>query len=119
MKRTLIVTIGVVVAILAWLLLAPPQAWLDTTRNVEPTAVVGAGLVDANDCRSCHRIAGEGALRAPNLDGVTERMTTDELRTWLADPSSVKPDTAMPRFRLSSTEMEAIIAYLNELDADR
>lgn len=56
---------------------------------------------------------------APNLDGVTLRSADPvhvTLRLWLRDPRAVKGDTAMPNFRLSDSEIEAILAYLVETD---
>ena len=112
--------IGIVLLLLvAWFLLAPPRFWLNMTKAVEPTAAAGAQLVEKYDCRSCHRIAGQGALKAPSLDGVTLRRDDPDhamLRLWLRDPRAVKGDTAMPNFRLSDSEIEAILAYLNEVD---
>jgi mono/diheme cytochrome c family protein len=116
-----IATFIVIIAILAviWFLLSPPRFWLNLTKAVEPTAAVGAQLVEKYECQSCHKIAGEGALKAPALDGVNLRSDDPvhvTLRLWLRDPSAVKGDTAMPNFRLSDSEIEAILAYLVEND---
>jgi cytochrome c1 len=57
--------------------------------------------------------------RRPSLDGVTLRsddLVHVTLRLWLRDPRAVKGDTAMPNFRLSDSEIEAILAYLIEND---
>jgi mono/diheme cytochrome c family protein len=109
---------GVPIVLLAgWLLLSPPRFLLNWTKPVQPTAAIGAQLVEQYECRSCHKIAGEGALKAPSLDGSAKSEIDREqvtLRLWLSDPSAVKRDTAMPNFRLSDSEIEAILAYLNE-----
>lgn len=71
-------------------------------------------------CRSCHRIGGEGALKGPNLAGITQRVNDPAhatLRLWLRNPKAVRPNTAMPNFHLSDSEIEAILAYLEELDS--
>lgn len=110
----------VVVGLVLWLQLRPPQAWLNLTRTVPVTAEVGERLVLEHDCRRCHRIGGQGALKAPNLDGVGERYAQPPhdalLRTWLRNPRAVKQDTVMPAFRLSDSEIEAVIAYLVLVD---
>jgi mono/diheme cytochrome c family protein len=115
--------IGILVVLLvAWLVLAPPRVWLNLTKAVEPTAAVGAQLVEKYECQSCHKIAGEGALKAPSLDGITLRSDDPvhvTLRLWLRDPRAVKGDTAMPDFRLSDSEIEAILAYLSEVDSNQ
>lgn len=119
-KRLLILAGVAVIALVAWFLLSPPRFWLNTTKAVEPTAAVGEQLVNKYACRSCHKIAGQGVLKAPSLDGITRRSNDPvqvTLRLWLRDPSAVKGDTAMPNFHLADSEIEAILAYLNEVDA--
>jgi mono/diheme cytochrome c family protein len=118
-KRFALLAAGVMLVLGAWLVAAPPRFWLNWTKSVSPTAASGAQLVEQYECRNCHKIAGEGALKAPSLDGVT-RAAGDPaqvtLRLWLRDPRAIKGDTAMPNFRLSDSEIEAILAYLNEVD---
>lgn len=117
--------IGILVVLMllvGWFVLAPPRFWLNMTKTVTPTAATGAQLVEQYECRNCHRIAGEGALKAPALDGVTLRSDDPvhvTLRLWLRDPGAVKGDTAMPNFRLSDSEIEAILAYLIENDLNQ
>ena len=116
-QHTLIV--GLAVVAVAWFLLSPPRFWLNLTKQVNPIPEVGAQLVDQYDCRSCHQIAGVGALKAPSLQGITQQ-TNDPaqvtLRLWLQNPKAVKNDTAMPNFYLSDSEIAAILAYLKQLD---
>ncbi len=119
-RKRIAIPIGLLVVLLvAWFLLAPPRFWLNMTKAVEPTAATGAQLVEQYECRACHRIAGQGALKAPSLDGITLRSGDPvhvTLRLWLRDPQAVKGDTAMPNFRLSDSEIEAILAYLTAID---
>jgi mono/diheme cytochrome c family protein len=118
-KRIAILLGILVVLLMAWFVLAPPRFWLNMTKAVAPTAATGAQLVDKYECRNCHRIAGTGALKAPSLDGVTLRSDDPvqvTLRLWLRDPRAVKGDTAMPNFHLADSEIEAILAYLSEVD---
>ncbi len=115
-----IVIVGVLAVV--WFLLSPPRFWLNMTKAVEPMAAVGAQLVEKYECQSCHKIAGEGALKAPNLDGITRRSNDPvqvTLRLWLRDPRAIKGDTAMPDFRLSDSEIESILAYLSEVDSNQ
>jgi cytochrome c2 len=81
---------------------------------------MGAQLAVQYDCRSCHQIGGAGALKGPNLQGVTQRINDPAqvtLRLWLQNPRAVKGNTAMPNFHLSDSEIEAILAYLTLLDS--
>ncbi|MCB0112554.1 MAG: cytochrome c [Caldilineaceae bacterium] len=115
-RNSLFVGIGIVLVI-GWLVLAPPRFWLNLTKPVEPTAEIGAQLVESYECRDCHRIGGEGALKAPGLDAIVQRQQSADpalvtLRLWLRNPDAVKPNTAMPNFRLSDSEIEAILLYL-------
>ena len=41
------------------------------------------------------------------------------LRLWLRDLGAVKGGAAMPNSRLSDSEIEAILAHLNEVDASQ
>jgi cytochrome c2 len=110
---------GLAVVAVAWFLLSPPRFWLNLTKQVNPRPEVGAQLVDQYDCRSCHQIAGVGALKGPSLQGITQLINDPAqvmLRLWLQNPKAVKSDTAMPNFYLSDSEIAAILAYLKQLD---
>lgn len=111
-----VVCIGLLVVL--WLWLAPPQFWLNRTKRVDLSDPVASGeaLFERYNCRDCHRIQGEGALKAPDLAGVTQRLTDQQLELWLMNPNAVKKNTAMPDFRLSDTEVDALIAYLRASD---
>jgi cytochrome c2 len=87
-------------------------------KPVDLTDPVGAGMsiVEDYDCRQCHLVGDEGKALGTNLKGVTARLDAVSLRQWLRDPGSIKWDTPMPNFRLSDPEIEAIVAYLADLD---
>jgi nitric oxide reductase subunit C len=113
------VLVGLVAVLGVWWLVVPPRPLLNALKSVEVTAEVGAGLVDRYGCRDCHPIDGEGAIKAPDLAGVTLRPDDPdraELRRWLRDPDAVRPGTAMPNFRLSDTEIDAIVTFLVGID---
>ena len=119
MRRTAIIIIILLIFLALWLLLSPPRFWLNLTSSVEPTAVVGAQLVEQNGCRGCHRIGGQGTLKAPALDDIVRRQVEEDpalitLRLWLRNPKAVKSNTAMPNFHLSDSEIEALLLYLQE-----
>lgn len=103
--------------LVAWLALAPPRWWLNLTKPVDLADPVAAGaqLVEVYDCRRCHRLAGAGALKGPALDDVSQRLDAVSLRLWLRNPGAIKSGTAMPNFRLSDGEIEALVAYLESL----
>lgn len=117
-NRLSLAALFVIVGAVTWLSFSPPRFWLNWSKAVEPTASVGAELVEQYGCRSCHRIGGQGALKAPALDGITRRVDDPAqvtLRLWLLNPKAVRANTAMPNFHLSDSEIDAILLYLNEL----
>lgn len=117
-KSWVLAALGFGIILVLWLWLAPPRFLLNWTKRVDLSDPVRTGerLVERYRCRDCHRILGEGALKAPDLAGVTRRLTRQELELWLKDPDAVKKDTAMPDFHLSDTEIVAIMAYFEALD---
>ncbi len=118
MRPGLLVVILICAAVAAWLFLAPPRWWLNLTKSVDLADPVRAGeaVVMRYDCRGCHRVGGMGALKGPDLAGVTGRLDRVSLRLWLLDPRAIDGNTPMPDFRLSDSEIDAIVAYLADLD---
>ena len=117
-RRIALPLILVVAALILWLLVAPSRLWFNRTNAIEASAAMGEQLVDRYACRECHQIKGQGALKGPNLDGVTERLDEETLRLWLRDPRAVRSGTAMPDFHLSDPEIEALVLYLEAIDED-
>lgn len=112
MKKYLLLLLALGILLLLYLLLAPPRWYLNLTKRADVSPEVGAALVEKYDCRSCHVIGGQGALKAPNLDAAAQRESEETLYGWLANPRAMRANTAMPNFRLSDSEIHAIIAYL-------
>ena len=113
-NRLRLFVVLVFVAFAAWLILIPPVWWLNLTKSVDLSEPVAAGerVIQRYECRKCHYIGGSGALQAPELGGVTRRLDFVSLRSWLRNPQAVKGNTTMPNFRLSDSEIEAIVAFL-------
>jgi len=53
----------------------------EVTQGVSPTAMQGGQSFQQRGCINCHRIAGVGGQRGPDLTQVGARLSTDEL-TW-------------------------------------
>ncbi len=104
-----------------WFMLAPPRFWINIIKRVDLSEPVRTGevLLNRYGCRNCHQVGGYGGFIAPSLDGVTTRLSEDELRAWLRDPEAVQGPTAMPDFSLSDSEIEAILAYFADNDSVR
>ncbi len=119
MNRNLLIIIILILAVLVfWLLFAPPQFWLNMIKRVDTSDPVGTGqaLVEQYNCKSCHQIGKVGRIFGPSLNGVTRRISEEELRLWLLNPRKVNPATAMPDLNLSEQEAEALISYLQTLE---
>ncbi len=92
-------------------------------RPVDPATILklpakeeaGRRLVEAYDCRACHRIIEGGRVRFPDLTHVGSKIYPLWEVNWLKDPQAIKPGTFMPTFPLSSEEREAIATYLHTL----
>ncbi len=67
-------------------------------------------------CLACHAVGGTGGNVGPAFDGVANRYTPEELDTWLADPTAVKPGTAMPNLGLADDVRSDLVDWLMTLD---
>jgi cytochrome c2 len=102
---------------------AAPTAAPTTAAISVPTALApdeidyGRALFMAKGCATCHRhaaVSSSGFGPESDIpDLTTFRWSADYLRTWLKDPSALKPDTAMPNLGLKRDEIEALIAFLS------
>ncbi len=108
------------------------QNWLASQAQPHPqpkTALEAQGkaLFVGFTCSSCHDLAGSGAPKSqnvgPDLTHLADRETLGAgvlpntptaLRKWLADPPAIKPGVHMPNLRLTSGQLDALVAYLEE-----
>ena len=78
----------------------------------------GKALFSAKGCATCHHhgaVPGSGSGPGGEFpDLTTYRWNADYLRSWLKDPSAVKPGTYMPTLGLKQEEIEALIAFLSK-----
>lgn len=63
-------------------------------------------------CVGCHSIEGQGGKVGPALDAVAGKYDAASLDRWLADPSAVKPGTAMPNFHLTPEVRKDLVTFL-------
>ena len=81
----------------------------------ESVIKAGEETVKTVGCLSCHAVDGLGSDFAPALDSVGAKVTPNYLRQWISDPKSYDPDTSMPSLRLSTREIDNVVAYLMNL----
>jgi nitric oxide reductase subunit C len=93
---------------------AEPDMKIMTTASAAtaPSTAVGQPPSDYTICAGCHSLGGSGGNVGPALDGVGTRFSNAELRSWLSDPESVKPGTAMPNLALSEGQLDSLVNYL-------
>ena len=81
-------------------------------QGAQPSDVErGRAVYEAQRCRRCHSIGGEGNARYP-LDGVGTRLTDREVRTWIVSPQEMNPRVAKRGYELSGADLDALVAYL-------
>lgn len=83
-----------------------------------PTAEGGRLLYNELGCVNCHGgETGLPALRGPALATVTQRVRSEWLRKFIADPAAVHPGTVMPQVlvKADSQTLDAIEHYLASL----
>ena len=66
-------------------------------------------------CIACHSLGGQGGKVGPSLDGVGLRLDQAALTAWLRDPTSVKPESKMPKLPLTEAEVVELAAFLSQL----
>lgn len=88
----------------------------------DPKVDQGKQLFSAKQCTKCHQIAGKGN-KANKLDGVASKLSEAEMRKWLTSPADMeakldhqpKIKMSTKKASLNSTEVDALIAYLQIL----
>ncbi len=108
----------------AWVKQQRKAADRDLSGN--PAAAEGQTVFLNNACMNCHTIGGTAATGrvGPDLTHLASRdtiasgvvqNTPENLRTWIADPNSMKPGSRMPSMHLNHRDLDAVTAYLTTL----
>jgi mono/diheme cytochrome c family protein len=75
----------------------------------------GQALFQANSCNSCHGDGGTGTAAAGPLTGIGKKHTDAQLAVLLHTPNSKMTGGGMTPVSLNPDDLEALIAYLNQL----
>ena len=101
-------------------LLAPAAAGAQTGA-----AERGAKLFAESKCSMCHAVAGKGNAKGV-LDDVGAKLSADEIRQWLVDPTAMAAKTHAERkppmksyASLPKGDLDALVAYLQTLKAKK
>ncbi len=80
----------------------------------------GQQLFADQKCTLCHAVAGKGNAKGP-LDGVANKLSADEIRSWITDAKGMTAKTKATRkpemkaYTLPKDDVDALVAYLQTL----
>ena len=94
--------------------------------NQDDKEAAGRRVFEATACVNCHAVGGtNGTGRfGPDLTHLMSRSTIaagaaentpENLRLWIQNPDAIKPGSLMPAMKLSDTELDALVRYLETL----
>jgi cytochrome c oxidase subunit 2 len=117
-----------------WVIAEPREAyekWYASQLETPPSpsdsvARAGQDVFTSRTCSMCHNIGGTlaGSHVGPDLTHIASRRsiaagtlpnTRANLGSWIVDPQAIKPGSRMPATTLSSSELNALVAYLETL----
>lgn len=79
----------------------------------------GKKLFETVGCQACHKVNGNGELFGPDLTRIGQKVNSDWLVSWIANPDEYNPDSIMPNLRLTVGQASDIAAYLLQFDRMR
>jgi cytochrome c oxidase subunit II len=94
--------------------------------NQDEKEIAGRKVFESTSCVNCHAVGGtNGTGRfGPDLTHLMSRRTIaagaaentpENLRLWIQNPDAIKPGSLMPSMKLSDTELDAVVRYLETL----
>lgn len=83
----------------------------DQREALSPLALEGRRIWHSHNCQACHQFYGFGGFLGPDLTNASGRLTRSRL-----DQILTKGSLPMPAFWMKSGEIDAIEAYLGEMD---
>jgi cytochrome c oxidase subunit II len=92
----------------------------------DASATAGRRVFETTACINCHTVRGTAANGrfGPDLTHVMSRVTIasgaaentpENMRVWLKNPDAIKPGSLMPAMKLSETELDALVGYMQSL----
>lgn len=103
---------------LALAVILPALGGLFQARPVSPDAAAGYAIWRAYDCAGCHTLDGQGGAYAPDLTHIYGARGETYLREFLINPGALHPGAIriMPRFGLTVSETDSVLAFLQWVD---
>ncbi|MFB6286153.1 MAG: cytochrome c [Candidatus Bipolaricaulia bacterium] len=92
-----------------------------TTYEGMSNKAIGAAVLEAQGCLSCHQRDLKGGIVGPSFSNVGVRWSNPErLRTQIVAAHELYPGTYMPSFQhLTEQEVDGLIAYLGTFNSQR
>ena len=104
-------------------------AWVRAQQQAavqDATVLAGKHVFETTSCINCHAVSGTPAdgRFGPDLAHLMSRSTIasgaaenthENLRLWIQNPDALKPGSLMPAMKLSDTDLDALVAYLETL----
>jgi cytochrome c oxidase subunit 2 len=92
----------------------------------DASVATGRRVFESNACMNCHAVAGTNASGrfGPDLTHLMSRATIasgaakntpENLRLWIQDPNAIKPGSLMPAMKLSDSDLDAVVSFMETL----
>ncbi|HWY05822.1 MAG TPA: cytochrome c oxidase subunit II [Candidatus Acidoferrales bacterium] len=105
------------------------EAWANAQKQPaknDETVSAGRRVFETTACINCHSVAGTAATGrfGPDLTHMMSRRTIaagaaentpENLGMWIQDPDMIKPGSLMPAMKLSDSDLDALVRYLETL----
>lgn len=112
-SRPVMLSAGMGFLIIVFALLGMSLRDLYAVPKRDPSVVRGIALMEQYNCKTCHRIHGEGVNLAPDLSFVADRRPDREWHIQhFKDPQSVSPGSFMPKFPLTDQQSNDLTNYM-------
>lgn len=103
----------------AIVVLAIPFLVPNSPRETSAEVASGFAVWRSNGCEGCHTLYGQGGTFAPDLTHIYSQRGEAYLREFLVNPGAFHPNQrVMPRFGLTSSETDHLMAFLVWVDQD-
>jgi cytochrome c oxidase subunit 2 len=92
----------------------------------DASVAAGRRVFESNACMNCHAVGATPAdgRFGPDLTHLMSRVTIasgaaantpENLRLWIQDPNAIKPGSLMPAMKLSDSDLDAVVSYMETL----
>jgi ubiquinol-cytochrome c reductase cytochrome b subunit len=82
---------------------------------LDPVAVAGKKIYEAESCDACHGESGVGTSAGPKLSGATAKKSPEELANLLKHPTAKMLEGEMKPVEVSDDDLKALVAYIKSL----